>query len=109
MLFLLFPSTLFKKEGRKERRKEARQAEWKGDGEREEGERKKEKERKRGGFQFISLSFWREDESAGRAWRCIEDERPQNLLEGWSAGGGRERRVRKVSGTPSVSLGLLGG
>ena len=74
-----------KKKGRKEGRMEGR---W-GEGRWGEGRRgEKEKERKKGGFRFISLSFRREDRSVGRAWRCLEDERPQNSLEGWSAGGG---------------------
>lgn len=87
MLFLLFPSTFFKK-GKKERRKEGRmEGRW-GEGGRGEKERRKEKERKQESFQFITLSFRREDNSVGTAWRYLEDECLQNLLEGWSEGSG---------------------
>lgn len=52
------------------------------------GRERKVKERKKESFRFITLSFRREDESVGRAWRYLEDECLQNLLEGWSEGGG---------------------
>lgn len=59
-----------------------------GEGGRGEKERRKEKERKQESFQFITLSFRREDNSVGTAWRYLEDECLQNLLEGWSEGSG---------------------
>lgn len=54
-------------------------------GERKESKRKKE--RKASGFITLSASGGK-TQSVGRAWRYLEDECLQNLLEGWSEGGG---------------------
>lgn len=54
-------------------------------------ERKKERKRKKARKLPVypePLSFRREDNSVGTAWRYLEDECLQNLLEGWSEGSG---------------------